>query len=118
MKKAKIFLGSPPPKDSNFHQLSTAKFDSVEWSIYEDVESSPKWYFYKIASSKPVKHKANYSIVYSDAEKRLAGKDLVHLAKHRSQLLISFMAKADLRSVKYYGSSFSESISQMIEAEG
>lgn len=118
MKKAKIYLGSPPSKDTNFTLLSRVKFDGIDWDIYEDVESSAKWYFYKLVSCKPVKNKANYSIVYSPEQKRLAGKDLIPLSKYRIGLLCEFIAKADFRDLQYFGSSFSESIAQMLENEG
>ena len=118
MKKAKMYLGSQPGKDTNFTLLSRVTFDGVDWNIYEDVESSEKWYFYKVVSCKPVKNKANYSIVYSPEQKRLSGKDLIPMSQYRLKLLREFIVKADLRDLQYFGSSFSESIAQMLENEG
>lgn len=117
MKKAKMYLGSPPGKDTNFTLCSLVTFEGVDWKIYEDVESSPKWYFYKIVACKPVKSKGNYSLAYAHGEKRLTGKDLLPLAQYRRGLLRLFAVKADIQETEYFGQSFSNSIDEMLEQE-
>jgi hypothetical protein len=117
MRKKKIYIGSAPSNDSGFTLLSRVKTQESNWDIYEDLESSAKWMLFKITSCQPVKHKANYALAYSATERRLTGKDLVALASHRPDLLKAFLDSASLPSLEYFGSSFSESIQDMIASE-
>ena len=117
MKRQKMFIGSRPSKESEFQFFSSFNLEGVEWHVYEDVLSSEKWWLYKVISTKPVKHKANYSLAFSPNEVRLTGKDLIVMAKHKPDMLSIFLLKSDLPKIKYWGASFSDSIEKMIETE-